>query len=507
MDQHPIPQDVTGFQFKLIGSMTVKQFGYIASGAIMAVLIFYLPKMHVIAKTILIPLFGAGGVIIAFIPIEGRPIDVMTKNFFKAVFSPNQYAYKRAGRRMSFSHIADVKAAEAKAAIEAAKKAAKEPKVKTTPKNQKEEQLRALLQNTHHTSQNNLDTKENTFLTNITAVAAPIQKSPPAPTSTMVSSGIPQSTESMTNSFLNKINPATQNAGPVPAPTATAIAQPNIMATPTPAPIQQPAFALHPVSMSQPASKIPPHIQTPSPTSPVAESMLSADQKMEDELRKKEDLLEKELIVARQEEVSEKAAPVENAVEGMKMGDAQLKVSKLERQIQDTHQEKLRLEEEIAKLKSQLSAQHTSPPPSPTLTQPKAAVAIDKPVSATRQDAEHVRSIPQAMNKSVGLPHVSDTPNVVVGIVKDPRGNVIPNILIEVKDKDDNPVRAFKTSALGQFASATALPLGTYTIVLEDPKKAHTFDTIQIVANNQIMLPIEIISHDAREELRKQLFN
>ena len=111
------------------------------------------------------------------------------------------------------------------------------------------------------------------------------------------------------------------------------------------------------------------------------------------------------------------------------------------------------------------------------------------------------------MNKNAGLPQVSDTPNVVIGIVKDARGNVLPNILIEVKDAEGNPVRAFKTNVLGQFASATPLANGIYTIELEDPKKQHTFDAIRITPSGQIMLPIEVISHDAREELRKQLFN
>jgi hypothetical protein len=100
-----------------------------------------------------------------------------------------------------------------------------------------------------------------------------------------------------------------------------------------------------------------------------------------------------------------------------------------------------------------------------------------------------------------------DEPNIVSGVVKDPRGNVLPNILVEIKDKADNPVRAFKTNALGNFASATALAPGTYTITLEDPRKQQTFDEIKITAANQIILPIEIISYDKREQLRKELFS
>jgi hypothetical protein len=108
MDQHPIPQDVTGFQFKLIGSMTVKQFGYVAVGVISAIILYYLPwkgPLALVSKIIFIPILGASGVVLAFVPIEGRPIDVMVTNFMKGLFSPNQYIYRKVGRRFSFSTV------------------------------------------------------------------------------------------------------------------------------------------------------------------------------------------------------------------------------------------------------------------------------------------------------------------------------------------------------------------------------------------------------------------
>jgi len=43
MDNHPIPQDITGFEFKLIGNMTLKQFAYVAGGAIIGLVFYALP--------------------------------------------------------------------------------------------------------------------------------------------------------------------------------------------------------------------------------------------------------------------------------------------------------------------------------------------------------------------------------------------------------------------------------------------------------------------------------
>ncbi len=100
----------------------------------------------------------------------------------------------------------------------------------------------------------------------------------------------------------------------------------------------------------------------------------------------------------------------------------------------------------------------------------------------------------------------SDFANVIKGIVKDPRGNVLSNILVEVQDKEGNPVRAFKTNNLGRFASATALLNGTYTVHFEDPNEKNNFDSATITASGQEIAPLEIVSTDAREKLRRELF-
>lgn len=396
MEQHPIPQNVTGFQFKLIGTMTVKQFGYVALGAILAVISYYMPAPQLwilFMKFILVPVFGLSGVIIAFVPIEGRPIDVMATNFVHALASPNQYVYIKKGRRFSFTQNAYAKISPGSTTV--SKTAIQ---VKAAAENKKEQQLRTLLSGRYSNAKNNLDKKELAFLSAIENTTTPILQ-------------------------------ATQEKNPI---ARTLVSPPNIQA-------------------GQPES-----------------------------LARQETLLRQQFAMAKEQAGSHEKALL------------------LQEQIQDIHSQKEQVEQELLKLKNQLSAQK------PTLTP---VVAQPPTPQVSHVDASHVRSIPQNMTKSAGFSHVSDTPNVIVGIVKDARGNILPNILVEVKDKDGNPVRAFKTNPLGQFASATPLTNGVYAIELEDPKKHHAFDVIQINADGQIMLPIEVISHDAREELRKALFN
>ena len=355
MDQHPIPQDVTGFQFKLIGSMTVKQFAYVAAGVISAVILYYFPlkiSFAILIKTVLIPLFGGSGIVIAFVPIDGRPIDVMTTNFMKALFSPNQYIYQKTERKFSFSAISVV---SQQTATQQSQRIANHPRQKAADK--RAMQLQAILHNSAGRVKNKLDDRETAFLQALTAIPA----APAAPTQAMPVAQI---------SLGGQINPVAQ-----PFPQLHHLA---------PQAVQQTAHA------------------------------------------------------------------------------------------------------------QQLS-------PSPQLVQPavKASLVLTKfsPLP------------PLQPVKNIRLPHTADVPNVIIGIVRDSRENILPNILVEVKDKDGNPIRAFKTNGLGHFASATPLPMGRYTIELDDPKKQHSFDLIQIIANNQIMQPIEIISHDAREALRKELFN
>jgi len=92
MEQHPVPQNVTTFQFRLIGDMTLKQFGYLIAGGILAVIAYKLPLPFIITW----PLAGAFaflGVGFAFIPVEERPMDVWVFSFFKSVYSPTQYIW------------------------------------------------------------------------------------------------------------------------------------------------------------------------------------------------------------------------------------------------------------------------------------------------------------------------------------------------------------------------------------------------------------------------------
>jgi len=356
-NQHPIPQDITGFQFKLIGQMTVKQFIYLAIGAVLAWIFFFILSLPALIKWPLSLISFIGGVAFAFVPIDGRPMDVMLGNFISAIFAPTKFIYKKTG----------------------------------TPDPDK-----PVLDQTH----------------------------PPT------------------------LKPIT-------------------------------------VPFSQGQNKIP---EAKSIEGKPADAKAKADQEKiiegEKKLKEKEEDLQKKL---------NEAQALENTETSLKdMSEAHKKTQELERLLNEVNSQKQELEKQLIVLQEKLLSQKQMYTPSTA-----------QPLRETR----NVRKIPQAMKKSAGVANIPDAPNLITGIIKDPRANPLPNILVEVKDTDDNPVRAFKTNGLGQFASATSLSNGKYQIVFEDPKAEHRFDSVEIEATGEVIMPLEVTSIDAREELRRELFN
>jgi len=110
----------------------------------------------------------------------------------------------------------------------------------------------------------------------------------------------------------------------------------------------------------------------------------------------------------------------------------------------------------------------------------------------------------------VGLPRLTNAPNVITGIVKDDAGNFLPGILVTVTNHESLPVRALKTNKLGQFAASTPLPNGTYFVEIEDPRARFTFSRVQLTLTGGVVPVIEIIARSekalTRERLAQELF-
>lgn len=101
MEQHAIPRQVTTFEFKLIGFMTLKQFLYLVVFFPLAYVFFALFPIPLV--NILLAFLCVGiGLAFAFYTIYDRPLDVWLKNFLRRLNSPTQFFYHKHNNALNF---------------------------------------------------------------------------------------------------------------------------------------------------------------------------------------------------------------------------------------------------------------------------------------------------------------------------------------------------------------------------------------------------------------------
>jgi len=163
MQQHPIPQNVTQYQFRLVGDMTLKQFLELALGLLLAYL-FFASNLIFIFKwplIILSILFGAG---LAFFPIEDRPLDQWIINFLKAIYGPTRFIWKKSDKIPAiFTFTAHA----------------------PTPHNTVTKTIKAPTQNAGHTTISDLSETETTQVKSLDSLFAALPPAPTPPPSTM----------------------------------------------------------------------------------------------------------------------------------------------------------------------------------------------------------------------------------------------------------------------------------------------------------------------------------
>lgn len=97
MREHPIPQDITGYRFHIIGSMTIKQFAEIAAGCIGG-LVIYATNLLPFIKWPLISISVGLGAAAAFLPIAERPLDHWVTTFIRVMYRPTKFFWKRSSK-------------------------------------------------------------------------------------------------------------------------------------------------------------------------------------------------------------------------------------------------------------------------------------------------------------------------------------------------------------------------------------------------------------------------
>ena len=94
IQQHPLPQDISSYRFRLIGDMTLKQFASLGIFIILAIIAYSIP-LPFFFKYPIVFAFLLLGIGMAFLPVQGRSLDIWLIAFIKSIYSPTQYSWKR----------------------------------------------------------------------------------------------------------------------------------------------------------------------------------------------------------------------------------------------------------------------------------------------------------------------------------------------------------------------------------------------------------------------------
>jgi len=100
MQQHPVPQNITGFEFKLVGFLTLKQFAYLAGASIIC-FTFYLAVPGIFKWLFILPVAGVG-LALAFLPIQGMSFDRWVVCFYQLMSKPHQRVWRKEPKLLSF---------------------------------------------------------------------------------------------------------------------------------------------------------------------------------------------------------------------------------------------------------------------------------------------------------------------------------------------------------------------------------------------------------------------
>lgn len=456
LEQHPVPQNVTTFQFRLIGDMTIKQFLYLAGFALVALICYKFPLPFFVTWP-LAAFFALLGIGFAFVPIEDRPMDVWVLSFIKNVYSPTIFTWIKKSSTIDEVEAAPQETAVVHGATET--NTVQQPTMPVPPTTLKQTgTVASPTLVTPHSAETRQSPK-------IMLEEFPATLSHELPTTNAPAVQISQTTKSHQGLFdwffalfqpKNAQRPIQMNK--------------NVSATPAP-------IATMPREIKQSTSTGPmPSLTGRRPE----EEPVPSPAKTQEENTSTEDT--KKVV-----ELEKRLADMQNELTNKSASDA--RIVELQQQLTSLLREKELLQKELHRVNTNEqneNVQVVAATPTPTK---EATVRLITPDAA----------------KSAGLPRLTSFPNVVTGIVKDARGSLLPGVLITVRDKTGIPLRALKTNKLGQFAASTPLSNGEYYIEVEDPRSRYVFDKAQVILGGTLVPAVEITAKSDKEINRERL--
>lgn len=468
-------------EFKLIGDMTVRQFGYVASGGILCYLI-YSQNLPSIIRWSLIFFVGLTALGMAFLPMEERGMDQWVKNFFTACYSPTQRVWKGGfGQRASVTDKPQ-KGRELLRSFGVVKK-------KEGPKKREEiaEIGKNLTEKVRDVRQEDLSQKELVKkTTEISKDLDRILKRLESPKEGALSTGELRDENRRLREQMTSLGKEYRR-----------------------------------LRKRESLKKAPSDIQeTVSFYQKQLETIKEKNKTLEEELKKREGVGEKEKealglkeyqkqIDSLEEEnkkLNQKIANTSKQIKDLEQETAELgreneagtqEIAAKERELKKLEDERnkavgstLKLSKELQNLKGQLAPSlrpvGTTGQVAEASSEAQTVVPGRPPSVPRRQPAPQGGGVAEEATNGAGF-IVEKIPNVINGIVKDKEEKILPGAMVIIEDEDGDPVRALKTNRLGQFVISTPLPNGIYTVKVES---GGLFLPINVVVDGSILRPI-----------------
>lgn len=528
MEQHPVPQHIASFEFKLFGNLTVRQFVTLAIPMGFAAAIFF-SALPALVRIPLSGIFGLLGLFASLVPINGRPLDKWLVSFIKAVLAPTQRVWVKESKIPEFLSIVTAPPSQ-------------EERIPETITAQGRERLKNYLRSLPHGEVTPLDVKEQIAIQRLGLSPESSSEgklppailwttAPPSPGQPMFAQGslpqinraaLPVSMAQMPGSdkfegkledSLPVVTPTHERAAPRITTHARPYALPGLEKKLRSQHKQEtielaPALAGGPTVKARLASEANfavenvISIQTPGRQIKLIHGIgktrarklhfappegfdlsklpIRGERRFEisEELKKRFSFNPEDLF----KEKGQQAPPPQVILPKTTAKSLKPKAEKPKSKT-EKHASVPRQAQYVPKPKI-----HTTTAQNVTL-KPEQRQILDSRISISGETTPNV-PLPQASLSRAQMVPLTNIPNVLSGLVMTHEGAPIEKIILVVKDSHGIPVRALKTNKLGQFLSATPLASGVYTVEVDS--QDYPFKPFTINLTGQVLSPLEI---------------
>jgi len=497
MKQHSVPENIMDVEFKLFGSLSAKQFGYIIAGGFIALFFFYFFKaLNVLLLGWIFAFLSVIlGLSLALIRINEQPFEIWLGNFIAAMFTSQKRVWKK--EKKAPDSLSNKK-------IEAHKQVM--PKL--MPRVQIQKTVTQSVQKDTSTPMPHHPFKD---ISKAASDEKKMQQSTVTPTKINGSELQPQQLAGQPVSGQVQFIPGTAQK----YMTMTTNQTPNRPVNFNVNNQQTNNQNITPIQDSN-IKNTQSDVSNPGVSATNIQSSPSIPSKSEDTMNKKtyinkankfNDIVPDKAVTIEQNKqqdtskfhaIPKESNQLEEENKALRQKVAQFSEEKvnLEKEIDRNkdmytklQNQNIEIGEQLKQLQSQIQQMQSAP------QEEKQALKQVLPANEPRISQKEIQDERTGIlsPKVYQGPSLSKKPNVISGIVRTKDGKLLPGVVVIVKNDKSRPVRAMRTNSLGQFITTTSLEDGVYVIELS--KEDYSFGRFEVKLAGDVIPTYEFVAY------------